>query len=71
MKIYIIHTEILPDDKQFNELTNDEVVAICNEDTNDGGFYHSEYDSVEELAAYWNTDEIFYPNMTYMRVIND
>jgi hypothetical protein len=31
MKIYIIHTEILPDDKHFHELTNKEVVAMCND----------------------------------------
>lgn len=67
MKILIVHTDLLPDDKHFNELTNDEVLQLCKQDN----FLSDIYESVEELAANWNTDEIFSPLNTYMRVIND
>ena len=69
MKIYIVHTDLFPEYKYFNELTDEEVVAYCNDDKE--GLLHEEYDSIEELAAYWNSDEILYPNSSYMRVIND
>lgn len=68
MRIYIISddAEIL-EEKSFNEITNDEIV-----DMYDAGSDSVDcYESVEELAAYWNSDEIFYPSSSYMRVIND
>ena len=70
MKIYICHTDLLGEiDKHFNELTNEEVIRLCNKDKD--MMLHEEYDSVEELSAYWNSDEILYPSDSYMRVIND
>lgn len=70
MKIYICHTNLLGEiDKHFNDLTNEEVIAMCNADEEMD--YHDEYDNIEELSAYWNSDEILYPSDSYMRVIND
>lgn len=72
MKIIIIHTDLLPDDKHFGDLTDEEVLQLCEKDRNElSNMLHDEYESVEELEANWNTDEIFYPTSSYMRVIND
>lgn len=70
MKIYIIHIDLLQDiDKQFRELTDQEVIDLCAKDKD--GEYHDVYESVEELSAYWNTEEVFYPTSSYMRVIKE
>ena len=71
MKIYVVSVDLIPEDKHFNDLTDEEVVNICDEDNKNGGWMHCKYGSIEEFAAYWNLDEILYPNMSYMRVIND
>ena len=67
MKIYIVHIDAWDDERRFNEVTNEEIEKMYEDDTT----YISRYNSIEELAADWNSDEIFYPNMSYMRVIND
>lgn len=67
MKIYIVHIDGIPSDKHFNDLTDEEIEEMYAESTDWIDCYYS----VEELAADWNTEEIFYPNMSYMRVIND
>ena len=70
MKIYIIDADLLEDiEKDFHELTDKEVIELCEKDKY--GDQHDVYDSIEEMSAYWNSDEIFYPTNTYMRVIND
>lgn len=66
MKIYIVHIDAYGD-KDFSEVTNEEIKDLYEA----GSCYVDCYESVEELAANWNTDEIFYPNVSYMRVIND
>jgi hypothetical protein len=66
MKIIIIHTYLLPDDKHFNELTDEEVLQLCNDP-----MLYDEYESIGELAANWNSDEILYPTSSYIRVIDD
>lgn len=68
MKIIIIHTDLLPEDRLFGDLTDEEVLQLCEQDDH---LLHDEYESVEELEANWNIDEIFYPTSSYMRVIND
>lgn len=67
MKIYIVHMDALPEDKEFGELTNEEIEELYNNDSDNVDCY----ESLEELAANWNTEEIFYPDMSYMRVVND
>lgn len=70
MKIYIVHTDLLDKtDKMFHELIDQEVIDLCNKDENMEN--HRVYDSVQELSAYWNTDEVFYPDNSYMRVIEE
>ena len=66
MKIYIVHIDAW-DGKDFYELTNEEIEQMYEEDST----YIDCFDSVEELAAYWNTDELLYPNMSYMKIVND
>ena len=67
MKIYIVHIDAWEDGRPFNKVTNEEIEKMYDKDTT----FISCYDSIEELAADWNGDECFYPNMSYMRVIND
>lgn len=67
MKIYIVHIDAWEGDKPFHELTNEEIEKMYEEDTTFISCYHS----IEELTANWNSDEIFYPSSSYMRVIND
>lgn len=70
MKIYIVHEYLLDEiDKTFDKLTDEEVINICNNDTLNE--WHDVYESVDELSAYWNTTELFYPSSSFMRVIND
>lgn len=70
MKIYIVDLVLLEDiDKHFYELTDEEVIKLCEKDKAHNG--HDVYNSIEELSGYWNSDEIFAPNNSYMRVIND
>ena len=70
MKIYIIHIDLLQDiDKQFRELTDQEVIDLCSKD--EEREHHDVYETAEELSAYWNTEEVFYPTSSYMRVIKD
>ena len=70
MKIYIVHTDMLEDNgKHFDQLTDQEVIDLCEKD--EDMVNHDVYESIEELSANWNTEEIFYPNMSYMRVINE
>lgn len=68
MKIYVVHIDLLEDvDEIFQQLSDEEVVKLCEKDTNLEN--HDVYDTIEEFVAAWNTDEIFPPNSSYMRVI--
>ena len=67
MKIYIVNVDAL-DERQFNEIPDEEIEKMYE----NGDFLMIDrYDSVEELSAHWNSDEIIYPSSSYMRVIND
>ena len=67
MMIYIVHVDAFDSEKTFRDLTNEEIEKMYDE----GSEFIDCYNSIDELAAAWNCDEIFYPNMSYMRVIND
>ena len=70
MKIYIVHTDLLAkSDKPFYKMTDEEVVQLCEQD--EDMEQHDVYESVEELSVNWNTEEIFYPNMSYVRVVKE
>ena len=68
MKIYIIHEDAEAlENKSFCELTNEEI-----EDMYDAGSQWVDcYESVEELAAAWNFDNVSTPLSSYMKIIND
>ena len=67
MKIYIVHIDAWEDERPFHEVTNEEIEKLYKEDD----LYISKYDSIEQLACDWNSDTCFYPDNTYMRIIND
>ena len=64
--IYIVHTDAWDGDRPFKEIKDEEIERMYEEDQ----MFISCYNSIEELAASWNSDECFYPNMSYMRVVN-
>lgn len=68
--IYIVNISLLEDvEKHFNELTDEEVIALCKKD--EESLNHDVYYSIEELQANFNTDEMFPSTSAYMRVIKD
>ena len=70
MTIYVLSIDLLENtDKLFSEMSDEEVVALCKKDT--GMKDHDVYNSVQELAANWNTEEIYYPSHSYIRVIEE
>lgn len=66
--IYIIHCDLIEDDKSFNELTDEEVVKLCENDKD--GFRHYVFEDIHELAKVWNIDENIDSCYSYMRVID-
>jgi hypothetical protein len=54
-------------DKPFDEMTDEEVLELCKKDEN--GIYHSIYDSIEPLQDDWNNGVLFFPDFSYMGVI--
>lgn len=70
-KIYIISADIVDDVEEFCEMTDAQVVEMCeNAPLLGGERQYDVFESVGELASAWNSEEIYYPNMSYMRVIN-
>ena len=68
--VYVIHVDLLGEmEKPFNEMTDEEVIALCKADKN--GDNHDWYESVEAFAAAFNTEECFSQNMAYMRIVDD
>lgn len=68
MKIYIVCIDAWDDERLFHEIPNEEIEKMYEK----GDLLMVDrYDTIEELAAYWNSDEIFNPSCSYMRVIND
>ena len=65
MKIALIHTDLLPEVKDFDELTNEEVLELCEKDS----MLSTIYNSIEELESDWNSDYIFDPSFSFMRII--
>lgn len=68
MSIYIVHLDLIPEGKYFHELTDAEIEQMFETDDT---FMIDKYESVDELSAAFNSDEIMYPNNAYMRVVND
>ena len=65
--IYLIHINAWDGETSFYDLTDEEIKEMYEKDK----FYIRRYESIEQLAADWNDEDIFYPNMSYMRVINN
>lgn len=66
--IYIVNSDIFNEnDKPFEEMTNEEIIALSERDP----LLVDIYDDIEHLADAWNCDDMFYPSNSYMRVIND
>lgn len=65
--IYLIHINAWDGETSFYDLTGEEIKEMYEKDK----FYITRYESIEQLAVDWNDEDIFYPNMSYMRVIND
>ena len=66
--IYVISCDApIMDEKDFNEITDEEIKEMYDA----GSDYVDRYDDIHELAANWNTDEIFYPSNSYMRIIEE
>lgn len=67
-KIYVINSYLLDGiDTFFDDLTDAEVLALCENDKD--MLYHNVYETAEALAGAWNFDEILLPSISYMRVI--
>lgn len=70
MKIYVVNVDLLENvSKPFNKLSNHEVIDLCEKDENRE--HHDVFNSIDELSAHWNTEEILYPSHSYMRVIKE
>jgi hypothetical protein len=67
-RIYIMRTEMF-EGKHIQDMSDAEIKELCAKDKD--AYNHDVYDSVEELSAYWNTEEIFSPFISYMRVIKE
>ena len=66
--IYIVHSDAdILEEKEFSELTDEEIKEMYDA----GSDYVDRYDSIEELAANWNADEIFSSLFSYMRIIEE
>jgi len=67
--VYVIHVDLLDEtDKNFNELTDEEVIALCKADKK--GKNYDFFESVEAFAAAFNTEECFSQGVAYMRIID-
>jgi hypothetical protein len=73
MSIYIVHQNAIPDGKIFEDMKDEEIIALFVEERKERKccLFINKYDGIEELASEWNCDEIFYPSDSYMRVIDD
>lgn len=66
--IYIINCDIFnSDDKYFFDMTDEEIVELAKRDP----LLVDIYNDINELADAWNSDYVFYPSNSYMRVINN
>lgn len=69
--IYIVHTDLLEGEKNFRELTDEEVINLCKKD-NSGR--HIVCEDLKQLERIWNgedIEDIIYPENAYMRVIDE
>lgn len=66
-RLYLLHADLIPEDKDFYELTDDEVIELCKKD--EDGFLHDIFEDFYEIAERWAGETIFDPDFSYMRVI--
>ena len=66
-RIYVMNADMF-EEKYIQDMTDAEIKELCEKD--ECCEEHNVYDSIEELSAYWNSDEIDSCN-TYMRIIED
>lgn len=67
-RIYVMNADMF-EEKRIQDMSDAEIKELCAKDKDADN--HDVYDSVEELSAYWNTDEIFSPFNSYMRVVKE
>lgn len=68
--IYIVHIDLLEGMNHFTELTDEEVINLCK---NDKSGRHIICEDLKQLELIWNGEDIndmFYPDDSYIRVIN-
>ena len=70
MKIIIVSIDLIDrmSDKDFYELTDEQLLDLCKRDKDCIG--HDIY-TPEELQDAWNSEDIFFPTSSFMRIIND
>lgn len=66
-RLYLLHADLIPEDKDFYELTDEEVIELCKKDSD--GLLHDIFEDFYEIAERWAAETIFYPDFSYMRVI--
>lgn len=65
MKIYVVHTDLLEDGTNFDNLTDEQVEELyCKDD-----LLVNLFNSWDEFVANWNQGTIFDPDFSYIRVI--
>lgn len=70
-KLYVIHLDIMPEiDGCYSDMSDKDILDIIKKDENNGGFHVKCFDSMEELAASWNADNLFGVDFSIMRVID-
>lgn len=72
-KLYVVHTDAIlwGTERTFDELSDKEVADIIKKDKENGGFHTQSFDSMEEVAHAWNTDNLFSVDFSYMRVMEE
>jgi len=74
MKIYLIDFDINVDDNEymlgdFDDMSDKEIIELCEKDIY--GNFHDVYNGWKQFMNSWNSDNIYYPNNAYMRVIDE
>ena len=69
--IYIVHIDLLEGEKNFRELTDEEVINLCKKDKSGR---HIICEDLKQLESIWNDNDIYdmlYPDDSYMRIIDE
>ena len=65
-KIYNVHCDAIPEGKDFDERTDDEIIELSEKET----LLVEVYYGLRELVMAWNDGEIFDPDFSFMRIID-